>query len=599
MSIILRPRNKLLLKRNDPRKLLQGIKTNFEREYQRRLRGDVLVGKGSGNREKFYLDLKALLTHLHIIGATMTGKSYFMEALFRDLILRNFGCCLIDPHGELYQHLVNFLAHFPKLAKKVIFFNPAEAKPFYAGFNPLKRTSYFPDITVQVRFLTAGMAKVWEEESKRTPRLRRVAGNMLYPLVEGKLTFLESQYFVDLDNSEPRKKLVGLTSRQRVLKEWAAFEKYSLPRKLDELGSLQNRLPDFIDTQAIQLIIGRTENVLDFEDLFENKKILLCNLSQRGRLAQDDAFLLGAWLVSEMVNYAKSRQEEQAKENPFFLFLDEFQNFITPDVGKILDECRKFGLHLIMAHQHLAQLKEEDPRLYSSVMTNARTKVVFGGLAWEDVEMIEKEIFPGQHNLKELKDQLLGTKVLAYKEETRLIKGYGKGKGRTEQSGLSSMAGSTLIPGVGGEPGKTTLTTALTDVSTLGTSEAESQIETEAPILIPVMGKEITQRQFWNLEEQRYKKAVKLKGQSVQYAFVKVLGDPPQQVKIRTVNPFLNNKEKQEAVERISYQHQRQYYLLVEEIKTRQEARAQWVEKEEENILPKPTAFRDKRRSKI
>ena len=552
----------------------------------------LIIGEDINTLQKAYLSLEALITHVHIIGATMTGKTYFMEALLRDLILGGYGACLIDPHGGIYQNMVNFICHFPELAKKVIFLNPVEDKSFYAGFNPLKRRSYFKDLTVQVRFQTEAIAKAWEEDSKKTPLLRRVAGDMLYPLIQGNLTYLESQYFVDFEDAEPRKKIVAYTDRRRVLKEWATFERYSLSRKKDELGSLQNRIPDFIETEAVKLLIGRTENVLDFEDIFENQKILLCNLSQgENRLSQNDAFLLGTWLTGEMVNYAISRGVERGKQKPFFCFIDEFQNFLTPDIGKALDECRKFGLHLVMAHQHLAQLKERDPLLYDSVKTNARTKVIFSA-SWDDLEILEKDVFAGEHNLKEIKDEIYKTTTLNYREEKRIIKGHGESEGNVSGSGLSQLSGSTHIPGEGlFDTGFTSHTDSTNISDTDATSTGRIDTETEVPILIPVLGKEISSRQFYSLDEQRYKNIVQLKKQPTRHAIIKVLEDPSQRVKVKTVKPFPKNKERQAEIEKISYQHQSRYYLSPEYIKN--EIKKRWLDIEKKAKPPEePKKYR-------
>ena len=91
----------------------------------------ITIGKDIDTEEKDFLTPEALKTHVHILGATMTGKSYFMELLLRQLIKKGAGCCLIDPHGTLYQHIVQYLCRFPELAKKVILFNPSEEKSFY------------------------------------------------------------------------------------------------------------------------------------------------------------------------------------------------------------------------------------------------------------------------------------------------------------------------------------------------------------------------------------------------------------------------------------------------------------------------------------
>ena len=139
----------------------------------------------------------------------------------------------------------------------------------------------------------------------------------------------------------------------------------------------------------MQLILGSQKNVVDVAEIVEEGNVLLGDFSTRGgRLHQDDGFMLCAMLLSDLVNYAFSRTEEQAQSRPFFVFLDEGHRVMTQDVADMLDQCRKFGLHLCIANQHISQLREKDPRLYSSVMTNATTKIIFGGLSSPDVEVL-------------------------------------------------------------------------------------------------------------------------------------------------------------------------------------------------------------------
>ena len=512
---------------------------------------DLKIGKTAAG-DKMYLPLKALSTHVHIIGATRTGKSYFMEALLRDIITRGYGACLIDPHEQLYQNMVNFLATFPELAEKVILFDPSPKGDKYVGFNPLRRTNIFPEISTQVRYITSGVAKVWEEDSKNTPLLRRNMGNMLYPLIEGGYTLREAEAFIDLYDTSKRSVLVQSTSRQRVLNDWYAFDKMSQTKKMDLLGSLQNRMPDFLDSKAILYTLGRIKNVLDIEDIIENRKILLCNFSScKNWLSDDDAYLLGVLLVNEMTNYAKScRTREVGLENPYFLFIDELENFITPDIGRILDECRKFGLHLIMAHQHLAQLKEQDRILFNSVMTNARTKVVFGGVSWEDLEILEKEVFAGTHNLKEVKDEIVQRMVVDYDLKEFLVEGGSTSDGlsTTDGSGDNSSYGTTLA-----------------NMATQTVDPSRGIIIN--PVLYEMRGS--TSAQVAVGGKSRFKadkNIVKLKNQPTQYAYIKVMEEPPVPIKITTVVDFETNEEKVNKLYEQSYHNQGKYYLSAPEI---------------------------------
>lgn len=576
---------------------------------------DIKIGK-TPEGDKAYIPLKAFETHIHIIGASGTGKTYFMEALLRDIITRGYGACLIDPHDQLYQNMVNYLSHFPELAEKVVLFNPGQKGENYVGFNPLKQSRIFPELSTQVNYITSGAAKVWEEDSKNTPLLRRNMGNMLYPLIEGGWTLREAEAFVDLNDSARRNALVKSTSRPRVLKDWQIFDRMSLSKKIETLGSLQNRMPEFLDSKAVQYTIGRIKNVLDIEDIVENGKILLCNFSaSQNLLSDDDAYMLGVLLINELTNYVKScRTREMAKERPFFLFIDELQNFLSPDVGKILDECRKFGLHMVLAHQHLAQLKIQDPILYHSVMTDARTKVVFGGLTWDDLEILEKEVFAGMHNLKEIKDELRQRAVVDYDIKSMLIEGgasssssaYSESYLDSESFGssLSQMHSQTIDPssGMPMNPVLYEMQGSTSGSSSMrghargqGSSQSDSETRSwsKVPMLVPVMDEVVSSRQFYSLDEERYKNIVKLKNQPTQFAYIKVLEKPPVPVKINTVVEFIRDEEKLKKLHELAYNKHKQYYLSAEEIEVEFEATEEKINKLLESGQEDPQDFRE------
>lgn len=570
-------------KRGLPSRMGHG-KQNVAQTYEnmgRRIRGlppvtkqdGLIVGEEVGTSAPFALPIDILRTHLHIIGAIGTGKSFFMDSLIRQLISQRQGLCLIDPHGSLYDHVVNFLAHHPKYADRVILFDPTKPQEFWPGFNPLKRTSYFPDLTVQVRHIIGAAAKVWEEDSKRTPLLRRMMGNVLHPLIEGQQTFLEARYFLQLSDGVARTRLLKATSNARVQREWQEFENLSLARKKDALGSLQNRMPEFVDNEAVQLIMGRQENTIDIQDIVENRKVLLCNLSTRGgQLHRDDAFLIGCLMVSELTNFAFSRTEEQSLKNPFFLFLDEFQNFISPDMTAILDQCRKFGIHLILAHQHLSQLKEKDAQLYSSVMGSARNKVVFGGLSESDVEILERELFLGEHDLHEVKQEIYRTAIVDYDEESVTTSSHASTSGDSRSYG----------PGF-----------FFPELLGLGDFASSTEAESQSTRPVPVFEEELSSREYYSLDQQRYKNQARLKLQPRQHAIFKLDEQPTKVVRLETVTEYRNDKRKLEALEERVLAAQSQYYLREVEIRALIEARQQAIEDEPEE----PISFREPKKS--
>src|SRR5205823_2370725 len=153
---------------------------------------------------------------------------------------------------------------------------------------------------------------------------------------------------------------------------------------------------------VVRQILGRQERTLDFSQVLSGRKIVLVNLAEQNTIPEDYQHLLGTLLVNEILTAAFARPI--GRRNPFFLVIDEFDHFVTKDMCEILNGGRKFGLHLILAHQHLNQLKEKDPEVYYSTLGNARTKVVFGGLIDEDLDIVAKELFTGEFNPDAVKD---------------------------------------------------------------------------------------------------------------------------------------------------------------------------------------------------
>ena len=140
---------------------------------------------------------------------------------------------------------------------------------------------------------------------------------------------------------------------------------------------------------AVENLFAAEDSSLDFSDVFNRGKILVANLERiRSRQAQS---LVGTILVNALYHAAKRRP--RARRRHWVLAIDEFPQFVTSDVANGLDELRKFGIRLILAHQRLAQIPED---LLSAVLTNAKIRSVFGGLTREDAEILARELFTGE-----------------------------------------------------------------------------------------------------------------------------------------------------------------------------------------------------------
>src|SRR5437660_6451367 len=123
-------------------------------------------------------------------------------------------------------------------------------------------------------------------------------------------------------------------------------------------------------------MVSQPENRLYFAHIMDSGKVFLAKLSQ-GLLGKENSYLLGTLLVSKFQQLAMARQsKQQALRKEFWVYIDEFHNFITPSMAEILAGARKYRVGLILAHQELRQL-QRDSEVASAVMSNPYTRVVF------------------------------------------------------------------------------------------------------------------------------------------------------------------------------------------------------------------------------
>jgi len=127
------------------------------------------------------------------------------------------------------------------------------------------------------------------------------------------------------------------------------------------------------------------------------KKVILVNLS-KGLTGEENSKLVGKMITMQLKLSALKRAKLDPKERtPFFLYIDEFQNYVSKSIESILSEARKYKLGLILAHQYIDQLKQEG--LGGSL---DMSKTIFGNvgnffihkIGPTDAEFLEKEMGP-------------------------------------------------------------------------------------------------------------------------------------------------------------------------------------------------------------
>jgi hypothetical protein len=302
-----------------------------------------------------------------------------------------------------------------------------------------------------------------------------------------------------------------------------------------QIGSTVNRLQRFIRNQTMRSMFGQPDVSLDLGRALEEGSIILVSLAtERAKVSKENAELFATLLLSDLWTAAQERGKRDGVK-PFYVYLDEFQRFVTPTISDNLDEARGFGLHLTMAHQFPSQLLdrgENGKRVYNSIMENASSKVVFRLSHDENLRAMAQWLFMGMMNPDEVKHELYSRKVMDYREEMKAAYGTSKSSGKSTgiQHGHASGAGGggTDVFDDSGVP--TSLSQSWSGFSSESESETESWSESETtsktlvPMLVPVFGQELSHVQFRSLDEQLFRAMAVLFDQGQRQGVARIVG---------------------------------------------------------------------------
>jgi len=542
----------------------------------------LLLGNEPSSRLAVHLSEKERSTHMHIIGATGTGKSKFIEHLVRQDIKEKRGLCLIDPTGELYFNIVRWLASW-NFDRQVILFHPA-VEDITLGFNPLKRlTSSFD---AQRDSIVKAIAGVWgSEDMSRTPLLKRALKAIFHVLLEKQFTFLEAQYLITPHDPEVREFLTRGIQDYFISKEWEYFNDLKPRQYYEEFGSAVNRLAEFLSSPLIKRILGQDQATIDFKKIMDEGHILLVNLSPvrmfygdnepiEPAFSFDNARLLGSLISNNLFEMCRLRPKGS---RPFYTYIDEFGLFVNDDIGHTLDYGRKHGLHMTLAHQHLAQLSEENPKVYKSVMADARTKVVFGGLAPDDADILAQQIFTGWKDWHRVRDEIINPMVVGIREETRTV----EGRGTTSGSQTSHVDGQSTPSG--------NLVGAVTSSATgVVDSSGDSWSSSDVPVFLPQFEDRVSARQLFGLQDLQEMDKAKIVNQPTQYAFVRIPDKEPVQIKVPTLRDGFASRETTEKFVEGSYRLMKGLALPIREAEKQIEERQKALIQEASESTPTP-----------
>jgi len=336
--------------------------------------------------KKFIFGLKRIdrRRHLYIIGKSGVGKSKMLELFMRQDITYNHGICLIDPHGDEIDAILDFI---PKeRIEDVCIIDPTDLD-FPASFNPLANVD--PMFKFQ---LTQGLIEVFQKQfgANWTPRLEHVFRFTCLALLDYPHATMRGMISMLTDRNY-RQKVVEYITDDMVKRFFAIeFADWSEKFDTDAIIPLVNKLGQFLSDPLLRNIFGQKQNKIDISELMNQEKIILINLS-KGRLGEENSSFLGSIFLTKIKQSGMERAAiPEAERKDFYLYVDEFQNVVTQTFENILSEARKYALNLTIAHQYVGQII---PRVHQAVLGNCGSVITFR-IGGEDAVKMKPEFAP-------------------------------------------------------------------------------------------------------------------------------------------------------------------------------------------------------------
>lgn len=379
---------------------------------------------GSVNGQDILLSQADRMRHTYIVGATGSGKSTLLLNLITQDIHAGYGVCLIDPHGDLYEEVLERIPR--QRASEVVIFNPSDFE-WSPGLNFLECTTRFPE--VEQSLIANEMMLIFD----RLYDLRQTGGPMFEQYMRNALMLVMGSpksggTLIDVpllfENAGFRQRLLRTCGNPLVVSFWKqqaerAGSEAALPNMAPYITS---KLNQFTHNILLRRIIGQKKTTIHFRQIMDRGGILLINLA-KGLLSQMDTRMLGMLLLGKLFHAALGRTDlPLSQRRTFHVYVDEFQNFTTATVGHMLSEARKFGLCMTLANQHLAQLEKGQggENVLDDVLGNVGNLLLFrlGVLDAERLEKFTRPWLDGQ-DLQYLPDYHVAARLLSSHEPVR------------------------------------------------------------------------------------------------------------------------------------------------------------------------------------
>jgi hypothetical protein len=343
----------------------------------------TLLGKTDyrGQEVRFGIKDEDSFRHLYIVGKTGTGKSTFLSNIIKSHMYTNKGLCLIDPHGDLVDTVMQ---HVPsRRTNDVILFDVGDTS-HPIGFNLLQYNT-----EDEKNLIVSGVVSVFKKLFSNSwgPRLEYVLRNVMLSVVEyPNATILHIMRV--LTDKNFREEVLENVKDPIVLKfRRTEFDKRSDVQRNEAIAPITNKVGQFLSSSIVRNVFGQPSSKLNMRKVMDEGKILLVNLS-KWRIGEDNTEMIGSFIVTKLQIDAMSRTDIPEQERrPFYLHIDEFQNFATDSFAVILSEARKYRLALIVANQYTSQLNDV---IRDAIFGNVWSMVSFN-VWFDDASMLAQQ----------------------------------------------------------------------------------------------------------------------------------------------------------------------------------------------------------------
>lgn len=332
-------------------------------------------------QEQFGIKQADRMVGLYILGKTGTGKTNLLETLIYQDLYFGRGICVMDVNGDMIKKVANMIPSHRK--ENTIYLDTSDVNLTW-GYNPLKKVAY-PYRHLIASHIIETFQKLWGQQAWGI-KLEHILRNVILALLDqDKADFTDiNRILVDTEfRATCMEHIVSKEVRSFWEKEFPSYSKTDILPVLNKVGS-------FMSIPTVKKILVDNTEQISIGDIVNNQKVMLVNLS-KGTLGVDAAHLLGSLLLNAFSSagfYRTTIPEEDRK--PFFIYLDEFQNFTTLSLVNMFAELRKFKIAFILAHQYLGQL---NPKIKDAIMGNIGSMVCFR-MSYDDAKYMAHEFYP-------------------------------------------------------------------------------------------------------------------------------------------------------------------------------------------------------------